>query len=97
VPGRGGESSLLQPAAHPHGSLTPAETPLSDAENPFREPGPLQSSENKAISQRKAIQHYYGEIGIAAVAAAVRHQGDFKNAAYAPVAIEWYDRRGSAV
>jgi hypothetical protein len=37
------------------------------------------------------------EIGIAAVAAAVRFQGDFKNAAYAPVAIEWYDRHGSAV
>jgi hypothetical protein len=59
--------------------------------------GVLRSSENKAISQREAIQHYYGEIGIAAVAAAVRYQGDFKNAAYAPVAIEWYDRHGSAV
>jgi hypothetical protein len=35
---------LLQPAAHPHGSLTPAETPLSDAENLFREPGPLHST-----------------------------------------------------
>jgi hypothetical protein len=57
----------------------------------------LRSSENKALSQGKAIQHYYGEIGIAAVAAAVRYQGDFKNAAYAPVAIEWYDRRGLAV
>ena len=57
----------------------------------------LRSSENKALSQGKAIQHYYGEIGIAAVAAAVRYQGDFKNAAYAPVAIEWYDRHGSAV
>jgi hypothetical protein len=34
---------LLQPAAHPHGGLTPAETPLSDAENLFREPGPLQA------------------------------------------------------
>ena len=50
--------------------------------------GVLRSSENKAISQREAIQHY---------SAAVRHQGDFKNAAYAPVAIEWCDRRGSAV
>ena len=59
--------------------------------------GVLRSSENKAISQSKAIQHYYREIGIAAVAAAVRYQGDFKNAAYAPVAIEWYDRRGVAV
>lgn len=59
--------------------------------------GVLRSSENKALSQSKAIQHYYREIGIAAVAAAVRYQGDFKNAAYAPVAIEWYDRRGLAV
>ena len=59
--------------------------------------GVLRSSENKALSQSKAIQHYYGEIGIAAIAAAVRYQGDFKNAAYAPVAIEWYDRRGLAV
>ena len=56
----------------------------------------LRSSENKALSQGKAIQHYYGEIGIAAVAAAVRYQGDFKNSAYSPVAIEWYDRRGLA-
>ena len=59
--------------------------------------GVLRSSENKAPSQSKAIQHYYGEIGIAAIAAAVRYQGDFKNAAYALVAIEWYDRRGLAV
>ena len=59
--------------------------------------GVLRSSENKALSQSKAIQHYYGAIAIAAVAAAVRYQGDFKNAAYAPVAIEWYDRRGFAV
>jgi uncharacterized protein (DUF4213/DUF364 family) len=59
--------------------------------------GVLRSSENKAISQSKAIQLYYREIGIAAVAAAVRYQGDFKNAPYAPVVIEWYDRNGSAV
>ena len=59
--------------------------------------GVLRSSENNALSQSNAIQHYYGEIGIAAVAAAVPYQGDFKNAAYAPVAIEWYDRRGLAI
>jgi hypothetical protein len=58
--------------------------------------GVLRSSENNALSQSNAIQHYYGEIGIAAVAAAVRYQGDFKNAAYAPVAVEWHDRHGSA-
>ena len=33
-------SSLLHPAALPHGSLTPAEAPLIDAENLFRQPGP---------------------------------------------------------
>ena len=49
--------------------------------------GVSRSSENKAISQSISIQHYYGEIGIAAVAAAVRYQGDFKNPAYAPNAI----------
>ena len=59
--------------------------------------GVLRSSENNALSQSNAIQYYYGEIGIAAVAAAVRYQGDFKNAAYAPVAIAWYDRRGLAI
>ncbi len=43
--------------------------------------GTLKSSENNAI------QRYYGRIGIPAVAAAVRYQGDSKNPAYAPVAI----------
>ena len=36
-------SSLLHPAAHPHGSLTPADAPLIDAEKLFRQPGPSQS------------------------------------------------------
>ena len=36
-------SSLLQPAATPHGGLTPAEAPLIDAENLFRQPGPAHS------------------------------------------------------
>jgi len=31
-----------------------------------------------------ALQHCYGQIGISAVAAAVRYQGDSKNPAYAP-------------
>ena len=53
-----------------------------------------EQTEKKALSQTKAIQNYCGAIGIAAVAAAVQHQGEFKNAAYAPVAIEWYDRDG---
>ena len=35
-------SRLLHPAANPHGSLTPADAPLIDAENLFRQPGPPQ-------------------------------------------------------
>ena len=33
-------SSLLQSAANPHGCLNPADAPLIDAENLFRQPGP---------------------------------------------------------
>jgi len=35
-----------------------------------------------------ALQRCYGQIGISAVAAAVRYQGDGKNPAYAPAAVE---------
>ncbi len=34
-------------------------------------------------SETNPIQRYYGQIGIPAVAAAVRYQGDSKNPAYA--------------
>src|SRR5258707_14784 len=33
-------SRLLPPAAPPHGSLTPADAPLIDAERLFKQPGP---------------------------------------------------------
>jgi hypothetical protein len=39
-----------------------------------------------------ALHRRYGQIGISAVAAAVRYQGGGKNPAYAPVAIRWDDR-----
>ena len=35
---------------------------------------------------RADLQEHYGEIGISAVAAAVRYQSDARNPAYAPVA-----------
>ncbi len=38
----------------------------------------------------------YGQIGISAVAAAVRYQGDAKNPAYAPVAMKADDRGATA-
>lgn len=36
-----------------------------------------------------ALDLCYGQIGISAVAAAVRYQGGAKNPAYAPVATRW--------
>jgi hypothetical protein len=36
-----------------------------------------------------ALDRCYGQIGISAVAAAVRYQGVAKNPAYAPVPIRW--------
>jgi hypothetical protein len=46
-----------------------------------------QKCEAVKCSENETIQRYYGEIGIPAVAAAVRYQGDFKNPVYAPVKI----------
>ena len=42
-------------------------------------------------STETALDRRYGAIGISAVAAAARYQGDAKNAAYAPAAIGWYE------
>ena len=47
-------------------------------------------------TERTALDSRYGQIGISAVAAAVRYQGAAKNPAYAPVAINWYDRAEEA-
>jgi hypothetical protein len=46
-----------------------------------------QKCETLKCSENETIQRYYGQIGIPAVAAAVRYQGDSKNPAYAPVKI----------
>jgi hypothetical protein len=42
----------------------------------------------KEASAENALHLCYGQIGISAVAAAVRYQGSNKNSAYAPVAIK---------
>jgi hypothetical protein len=42
------------------------------------------ASNNKHAAGHTALQQSYGEIGISAVAAAVRYQGAAKNPAYAP-------------
>src|SRR6202521_1009350 len=59
-------SSLLQPAAHPHGSLTPAETPLSDAENLFAERGVRAKLELiQEVAALKSIAPLQTRVGIA--------------------------------
>ncbi len=42
------------------------------------------ASHNKRAAGQTPLQRRYGEIGISAVAAAVRYQGATKNPAYAP-------------
>ena len=42
------------------------------------------ASNNKHAAGHTSLQQSYGEIGISAVAAAVRYQGAAKNPAYAP-------------
>jgi hypothetical protein len=42
--------------------------------------------------ERAALDRCYGQIGISAVAAALRYQGSAKNPAYAPVEMTWDDR-----
>ena len=41
---------------------------------------------HNSSNEKDALQHCYKQIGIPAVAAAARYQGDAKNTAYAPVA-----------
>jgi hypothetical protein len=50
------------------------------------------SHKNKDLEQERAdLDRRYGEIGISAVAAALRYCGDAKNPAYAPVASQAKD------
>lgn len=48
----------------------------------------------KFSDQPTSLDGRYRQIGISAVAAAVRYQGTAKNPAYAPAPIRWQDRPG---
>jgi hypothetical protein len=52
-----------------------------------------QRCETVKCSENETLQRYYGQIGIPAVAAAVRCQGDSKNPVYAPVRIKYAFRK----
>jgi len=56
-----------------------------------------QVAEGRKISgvnrrSRSGLDDRYGQIGISAVAAAARYQGDAKNPAYAPAPSDWCDQ-----
>ena len=46
-----------------------------------------QRRETVKYSEKEKLQRFYGQIGIPAVAAAVRYQGDSKNPVHPPVKI----------
>jgi len=46
--------------------------------------------------ENTALDRCYRQIGISAVAAAVRYQGAAKNPAYAPAKSNWYERTEDA-
>ncbi len=50
--------------------------------------GPANQSQPQKSDGHTALHLCYGEIGISAVAAAVRYQGGAKNPAYAPAPIK---------
>ena len=43
------------------------------------------------LAESRKLDECYGQIGISAVAAAVRYQGSAKNPAYAPCSNKWRD------
>jgi hypothetical protein len=55
-----------------------------------------QRKPRKSADEQIALHLCYGQIGISAVAAAVRYQGAAKNPAYAPAPIRWQDYTGEA-
>jgi hypothetical protein len=50
----------------------------------------------RIAGESSGVADRYRQIGISAVAAAVRYQGVAKNPAYAPVSINWRDRTEDA-
>lgn len=53
-------------------------------------PDAIQPVSDENSSYNASLDRRYRQIGISAVAAAVRYQGVAKNPAYAPVQIDWH-------
>ncbi|HTP92636.1 MAG TPA: hypothetical protein VMJ52_12920 [Xanthobacteraceae bacterium] len=54
------------------------------------------TQDDRQIGGEMTLDGRYGQIGISAVAAAVRYQGGAKNPAYAPTSNTWRDRIAEA-
>jgi hypothetical protein len=52
---------------------------------------PMRAEDRQVSGELNKLGHCYGQIGIPAVAAAVRYQGSAKNPAYAPCSNQWRD------
>jgi hypothetical protein len=52
---------------------------------------PMRANDRKVPGEALTLDNRYGQIGISAVAAAVRYQGGAKNPAYAPCSNKWRD------
>jgi hypothetical protein len=57
---------------------------------------PAQRAAEENTAQNAGLDRRYRQIGISAVAAAVRYQGVAKNPAYAPVQTDWRLARDAA-
>jgi hypothetical protein len=52
---------------------------------------PMRAEDRQISNGSSKLDHCFGQIGISAVAAAVRYQGSAKNPAYAPCSNQWRD------
>jgi hypothetical protein len=52
---------------------------------------PVRAGDHQVSGESNRLDDCYGQIGISAVAAAVRYQGSAKNPAYAPCSNKWRD------
>ena len=52
---------------------------------------PMRANDREVSGEAATLDNRYGQIGISAVAAAVRYQGGAKNPAYAPCSNKWRD------
>jgi hypothetical protein len=52
---------------------------------------PMLAEDRQVSGEWSKLDHGFGQIGISAVAAAVRYQGRAKNPAYAPCSNKWRD------